>query len=64
MKKLKELNENEMFTLKQGTDKMYRLINQIEANGIIYYLTQRAYGGGNTGFWTTNGEKEVFTINK
>ena len=62
-KKFKDLNENEVFVLQEGSDKMYRFVSQIEANGIIYYLTSRLLYGKNTGYWSTDGEKEVFTIN-
>ena len=59
-KKLKDLKKNEVFTLAMGSDKMYRLQDAVVAfDGTVYYLTKRAYGGGGTGFWTTNGEKIV-----
>jgi hypothetical protein len=63
MKKFKELKENELFTLESGSEKMYRLQAVLTAfDGTSYYLTRRAYGNGNTGFWSTSGEKEVFEV--
>jgi hypothetical protein len=62
MQKLKELKEGDWFTLKEGTDKYYSLTKKVTEGAITYYLTQRAYGNGKTGFWSTDGEKEVCEV--
>ena len=59
-KKFFELKEGEIFTLELGADKMYRLTKVFVDGDKTYYLTQRAYGNGGSGFWSTNSNKEVF----
>ncbi|NCC99473.1 MAG: hypothetical protein EOL95_07215 [Bacteroidia bacterium] len=62
--KLKELKRGDLFKAKKDSNVLYRFIESFEdisaPEKTIYYLASRAYSNGNTGFFLTNGDKEVF----
>ena len=59
-KRFSELKPNDLFTLKEGEDKMYRYEGTVIIGSRIYYLTA-ALSGKSSGYWSIE-DRKVYLI--
>jgi hypothetical protein len=58
--KVKELISGNLFKLSKDSRTVYELVDFLQAeDGTVYYCVKREKSSGKTGFYLTDGEKEV-----